>query len=226
MKGVIIIMKNILKGAIIILVLCGVLVFFMIEQKTDPQGSITSNEIEIQYDEKGIIKPESAEKIIKETADELIYALSVKDSETISEFVHLVKGLRFTHYTHVSPERDIVFNVEQVKNFFKDQNQYLWGYYDGSGEEILLTPSEYYAKFIYSEDFVNAEEIGYNEVLSFGNMLENQFEVYESPIIVEYYFSGFNPEYEGMDWRSLRLVFEEYEGHWKLVGLINNQWTI
>ena len=62
MKGVIIISENILKGAIIILVLCGVLVFFMIEQKTDPQGSITSNEIEIQYDEKGIIKPESAEK--------------------------------------------------------------------------------------------------------------------------------------------------------------------
>lgn len=87
--------------------------------KTDPQGSITSNEIEIQYDEKGIIKPESAEKIIKETADELIYALSVKDSETISEFVHPVKGLRFTPYTHVSPERDIVFNVEQVKNFLK-----------------------------------------------------------------------------------------------------------
>ena len=57
-------------------------------------------------------------------------------------------------------------------------------------------------------------------------MLENQFEVYESPIIVEYYFSGFNPEYEGMDWRSLRLVFEEIRGHWKLVGLINNQWTI
>lgn len=57
-------------------------------------------------------------------------------------------------------------------------------------------------------------------------MLENQFEVYENPIIVEYYFSGFDPEYEGIDWRSLRLVFEQYEGSWKLVGIINNQWTI
>ena len=38
-------------------------------------------------------------------------------------------------------------------------------------------PGEYYHRFIYSADFVNAEQIGYNEVLSFGNMLENQFEV-------------------------------------------------
>lgn len=89
-----------------------------------------------------------------------------------------------------------------------------------------MTPKEYYTKFIYSEDFVEAEQLGYNEILSFGNMLENQFEVYENAIVVEYYFSGFNPEYEGMDWKSLRLVFEEYEGTWLLVGIIHNQWTI
>ena len=57
-------------------------------------------------------------------------------------------------------------------------------------------------------------------------MLENQFEVYDNPIIVEYYFPGFNPEYEGMDWKSLRLVFEQYEDNWYLVGIIHNQWTI
>ena len=100
------------------------------------------------------------------------------------------------------------------------------GNFDGTGEEIFLTPGEYYEKFIYPADFINAEKIGYNEVLSFGNMLENQFEVYQKAIVVEYYFSGFNPDYAGLDWRSLRLVFEEYEGNWKLVGLINNQWTI
>ena len=57
-------------------------------------------------------------------------------------------------------------------------------------------------------------------------MLENQFEIYDNPIVVEYYFPGFNPEYEGMDWKSLRLVFEKYEDSWKLVGIIHNQWTI
>ena len=75
-------------------------------------------------------------------------------------------------------------------------------------------------------DFLNAEEIGYNQVLSSGNMLENQFEIYSNPIIVEYYFSGFNPDYMGMDWRSLRLVFEQDGADWKLTGVIHNQWTV
>lgn len=173
-----------------------------------------------------IMKPEVAKEIIKETADKVINAISKRDAELISEYVHPEKGVRFTPYTHVSLENDVVFSKDQVKNFFKDENTYLWGHYDGSGEEIRLTPSEYYEKFIYTADFMNAEKIGYNEVLSNGNMLENQFDVYDNPIIVEYYFSGFNPEYIGMDWQSLRLVFEEYEGSWKLVGIIHNQWTI
>jgi hypothetical protein len=183
-------------------------------------------EIELEFTEEGIIKPEIAEKIIKETSDQLIQAIGSKDAELIAAFVHPVKGVRFTPYTYVSPDIDQVFDQEQMKNFFDDQKVYFWGNYDGTGDEIRLTPSQYYDRFIYSEDFVNAEEVGYNQVLSLGNMLENQFEVYENPIIVEYYFSGFDPKYEGIDWRSLRLVFEEYEDQWKLVGIINNQWTI
>ena len=168
----------------------------------------------------------NAARIIKETADKLIHAISDKDSETISDYVHPVKGIRFTPYTNVSVEHDVVLSAGKMKNFFKDQDAYLWGYYDGKGDEIRLTPGKYYDKFIYSEDFVNAKDIGYNEVLSYGNMVENQFEVYDNPIVVEYYFPGFNSEYAGLDWKSLRLVFEQYENSWKLVGIIHNQWTI
>lgn len=205
------------RGIIIAVILCGVLALSLFWQNFSAK---------MRYDENGILKPKYAEKAIRETSDKLIYAIKVRDFETVSNFVHPVKGLRFTPYTYVSIEHDVVFNAQEVKNFFADQKKYLWGHYDGSGDDIYLTPSEYYDKFIYSKDFVNAEKVGYNEVLSFGNALENQFEVYQNPIIVEYYFSGFNPEYAGMDWRSLRLVFEEYEGSWKLVGIINNQWTI
>lgn len=184
------------------------------------------NETHMLYNEKGILKPEYAKPLIKETADKLLYALSVNDAESISADVHPAKGLRFTPYTYVSLKDDVVFNASEVKNFFNDQKHYLWGHYDGTGDDIFLTPGEYFDRFVYPVDYLNAEEIGYNEVLSFGNMLENQFEVYENAIVVEYYFSGFNPAYAGLDWRSLRLVFQEYEGSWKLVGLINNQWTI
>lgn len=185
-----------------------------------------NDEIEYELTEEGIIDPKFAQNTIEETANKLIEAISIKDVEVISEFVHPDKGVRFTPYTNVSLERDAVFTKQGMKSFFQDEKTYLWGSYDGIGSEINLTPSEYYKKFIYSEDFVNAEKVGYNQVLTSGNMIENQFEVYKNGIVVEYYFSGFNPNYGGLDWRSLRLVFQEYEGSWKLVGIINNQWTI
>lgn len=179
-----------------------------------------------ELNEEGIIKSEVAKEAIEKTAYELINALKNKDVEIITGYVHPVKGVRFTPYTTVSTENDFVINKEDMIDFFKDENSYVWGYYDGSGEEIKLTPSQYYEKFIYSEDFMNTLEVGYNEVLSNGNMVENQFEVYENAIVVEYFIPEINPEYEGLDWQSLRLVFEEYEGNWKLVGIIHNQWTI
>ncbi|MDD4802841.1 MAG: copper amine oxidase N-terminal domain-containing protein [Syntrophomonas sp.] len=180
----------------------------------------------LQSLETNIIQPETAKEIIAETAARVVKALSTRDAAAIADFTHPVKGLRFTPYTYVAPENDLIFSQEDIKNMFNDPKVYKWGYYDGIGEDINLTPSQYYEKFVYDQDYVNAEHIGYNEVLSMGNMLENQFQVYENAIVAEYYFSGFNPDYSGMDWSSLRLVFQSYENDWKLVGIINNQWTI
>ena len=174
----------------------------------------------------GTLAPEQAEKAIKETAASLIKALSTKNTDAIADLIHPTKGVRFTPYTFVSLESDRVFDQQQFRSFFKDQQVYMWGHYDGSGFDIELTPSQYYEEFVYDEDYINADQIGYNQVLSSGNMLENQFDVYDDPIVVEYYFPGFDPDYGSMDWSSLRLVFEPYQNDWKLVGIINNQWTI
>jgi len=180
---------------------------------------------EYELNEEGIIKPESAKRIIEEACSDVINAIGSKDFETVSGYAHPVKGVRFTPYTTVS-EDDVVLNKKQLKDFFNIEDEYTWGAYDGSGDVILLTPGGYYDKFIYTKDFINAEEVGYNEVLSSGNMAENQFEFYENPIVVEYYIKGTNSEFGGIDWESIRIVFEEYEGSWKLVGIIHCQWTI
>jgi hypothetical protein len=177
-------------------------------------------------EKQGIIKAKAAEQIIKEKSEKVIGLIAARDFKELADYVHPEKGLRFTPYTHVRPEKDINLTKEQVSNFFKINKKYLWGYYDGSGKEIRLTPKEYYYQFIYTNDFINADKIGYNKVLSSGNMIENQFEVYEKPIIVEYYFPGFKAKFGGMDWKSLRLVFEKYKDNWKLRGIIHNQWTI
>lgn len=192
----------------------------------NPKKDTGNDKIKLEYTEDGIIQPQIAEEVIKDTATKVMTALKEKDFAALAGFVHPEKGVRFTPYTYVSVEDDLVFTKEELKDFMSIQKEYLWGYYDGSGEEIRLTPEQYYDKFIYSQDFLHAEQVGYNEVLSFGNMLENQFEVYPGAIIVEYYFPGFNPDYGGMDWQSLRIVFQQHEEAWYLVGIIHNQWTI
>ncbi len=219
--------KIILIGAAVLLVMnitaCGLK---GIDNSNLGNGDETKTEKEYKLTVDGIIEPGFAREIIEQTADKVIRAISDKDAETLSKFVHPVKGLRFTPYTYVSLKEDKVLNREEVKDFFNDQRVYVWGVYDGIGDEISLTPGEYYKEFVYSRDFKNAERIGYNEVLSSGNAIENQFEVYDNPIIVEYYFPTLIPEDGGTDWKGLRLVFEQFEGAWKLMGIIHSQWTI
>lgn len=179
-----------------------------------------------ELNEDGIITSKIAKEAIIDVTAKVLAAISNKDFKTLADYVHPEKGVRFTPYTNVSLDRDVVFTKNDIGNFFENQTKYLWGYYDGSGFEMSLTPSQYYEEFIYTSDFLNAEEIGYNEVLSSGNISENQFEVYENAIVVEYYFPGFDPNFGGADWQSLRLVYQLYDNEWKLVGIIHNQFTI
>ncbi len=183
-------------------------------------------DIIIKYTEDGIIEPAIAKELIQEVTKDVIKAIALKDVELLASNVHPVKGVRLSPYTYVSIDKDIILSREEMNEFFINKEEYLFGVYDGIGDDIRLTLSDYYNEFIYPVDYMNAEQIGYNEILSKGNMINNQFEIYKDAIVVEYYFSGFKEEYGGADWKSLRLVYEEYEGKWVLVGIIHNQWTV
>lgn len=170
--------------------------------------------------------PEEARTIIEQRAAEVIAAIRDRDFAALSSYVQPDTGLRFSPYSFVSTENDVVLTVEQIQGALTDPTVYHWGLYDGSGMPIDLTFAEYYGEFVYSQDFAQAPEIGYNEILGTGNTINNVFEVYEDAIVVEYHFPGFDPQYGGMDWESLRLVFQEEAGVWYLVAVVHDQWTI
>jgi len=163
---------------------------------------------------------------INETAREAINALKDKDMEKTAKLVHPGKGVRFSPYAFVDVKNDLVFSANDVKDLLSDTTIYTWGSYDGTGDPIELTFEDYYKKFIYDVDFANAEKVGYNEILGKGNTIENSAEVYKDSVVVEYHFSGIDPQYDGMDWRSLRIVFEKFNDAWYIVGIIHDQWTI
>jgi len=57
-----------------------------------------------------------------------------------------------------------------------------------------------------------------------GENINNIYAIYPGSIVVDFRVPG-SQKYSGMDWGSLRLVFENYNGRWFLVGAINAQWN-
>jgi hypothetical protein len=196
------------------------------EDKNTNKGTQQKSDLDDKSDVLQADTEEYIKSIIEKRSINVLTAIKNYDMKKLADAIHPDKGVRFSPYGYVDVDNNLVFTAEEVKNLATDPKTYLWGHYDGSGEPIALNFPDYYKKFIYDVDFLNAEQVGYNKALGHGNSLNNSFEVYKNSIIVEYYFSGFDPQYEGMDWRSLRLVFEKKDDIWYLVGIIHDQWTI
>ncbi len=164
-------------------------------------------------------------EIVMARAREVVEALRDRDMERLSAMVHPVKGVRFSPYAFVQ-DSDLVFKPDQLISLLSDPTKYMWGYYDGSGLPIEMTFEEYYGRFVYDQDYANAEQVSYNERIGPGNTIDNSLEYYPGASVVEYHFSGFDPALGGMDWKSLRLVFQQEGSVWYLVGIIHDEWTV
>ena len=163
---------------------------------------------------------------VQAVANHIVDALARQDMLTVAALVHPNKGVRFSPYTYVT-ESHLIFMPKQLTTLLDDQQLYIWGIEDGSGAPIEATFAAYYERFIYDHDYINPEIVGVNETFGTTNSINNQDAFYPKATSVEYHFSGFDPAYTGLDWASLRLLFEPNEnGEWQLVGIIHNGWTI
>ncbi|WP_433940947.1 copper amine oxidase N-terminal domain-containing protein [Paenibacillus lautus] len=172
-----------------------------------------------------LLTPKEAEAALSKISDETIASLKNKDFEKLAELAH-PDGITFSPYAYVDRRKDVTLSKQQLRQGLNNDTVYRWGEFDGSGEPISMTFDDYYKKFIYSLNFAKAPWIGYNQSKSEGNTVNNASSQYREAGIVEYYYDGVDPDYAGMDWESLRLVFERYEDHWVLSGIIHDQWTI
>lgn len=159
-------------------------------------------------------------------SNEIITAIKNKDMEKLALYVDPDKGLRFSPYGYVDTTKDVKFTQEQVKGLSKDTETYTWGSYDGSGDPIKLTFDKYYDAFVHDKDYINAVTVANNYRAGHGNSLNNINDAYPGSRFVEYHFPGVDSRYNGMDWKSLRLVFQMKNNIWYLVGIVHDQWTI
>jgi hypothetical protein len=195
---------------------------------TEVKGPTTGYPVETETQEPTSAYPvetETQAPDLSGTAELVINALADKDMAMLANFVHPERGVRFSPYAFVREEHQ-VFMPEELPDLVGSEEVYTWGNYDGTGEPIELEFEDYYEEFVYSADFADPEQMAVNERLGQGNTINNIGEFYPEASFVEYHFSGFEEEYEGMDWESLRLVFVEEDGAWWLVGIVHDEWTI
>lgn len=162
---------------------------------------------------------------VSEVINAVLLALDKKDYTTLAGFIHPEKGLRFSPYGYIDTVAHLHFSPESFLNAVKTNKLLKWGSMDGSGEPILLTPINYFNKFVYDKDYKNAPEKALNTRLGNGNSLNNISKIYPNSIFTELHFPGDQEKYGGMDWKSLRLVFMRYDGKPYLVGIVHDQWT-
>ncbi|WBX96617.1 hypothetical protein [Chryseobacterium gambrini] len=161
---------------------------------------------------------------LKKINEDIIQALKDKNFKKFAEFIHPEKGVRFSMYAFVNPKEDKKFSKADFIRYQSTKTLFTWGTMDGSGDLYRATIRDYLADWVYSKDFATAQ-VSLNEFLGKGNSLNNLKEIYPNADFTENFMKGSEAN-SGMDWKCLRLIFEEFQGKYYLIGVVNDQWTI
>jgi hypothetical protein len=172
---------------------------------------------------------------LESRADAVLEALYDRDWEAFAELVHPERGVLFSAYSFVDREEDVVLHRSALLEIPFVDTLYVWGREDGTGDAIEETPKTFIEERLLDRDFRDAERGARNQTLGSGNTVNNLPEVFhDAPrgqepdqeiAFIEYHDAG-TEAFGGMDWASLRIVFERVDGRWYVIGLVRDQWTI
>ncbi|REC49437.1 hypothetical protein [Chryseobacterium pennipullorum] len=164
------------------------------------------------------------EEALKKANDEVLQALKNKDYKAFASMIHPEKGIRFSMYAFVSLKEDKHFSKADFEKYQPTKTLFTWGAMDGSGDPYKATINDYLGKWVFSRDFTTSQYT-LNKFTGKGNSLNNLVEIYPKHDFTENYLKGTEKNGE-MDWKTLRFVFEEFQGKYYLIAVVNDQWTI
>ena len=166
-----------------------------------------------------------SQQTLRQQALRIQRALANNDFSRITDDIHPTRGVRFSMYAYVHLDKDKVFSREQFAQYLNQSKiRFTWGELDGAGEALVVPLPEYLDTWIDGKKYNNAR-ITVNTFESRGNMINNVNEAYPNSDVVDFHYKG-SDKYDGIDWRGMRLVFDEYQGRRYLVGIINDRWTV
>lgn len=158
--------------------------------------------------------------------NEVLQTLDPLDISKLCYNVHPSIGLYLSPYPFLDTLQTRKFKGDELLNLLQSNKKTIWGEYDGSGEPIELNVTDYFNRFVYDQNYRNAPQVEVDETIGIGNSINNCTKVFPNAHFVEYHFKGFEPSYEGMDWKSIRLVFKTIDENLYLIAIIHDEWTI
>lgn len=102
------------------------------------------------------IPSQQAQDIIATQAADVMRALVNANMPALAQFVHPVKGSRFSPYAS-KDTTDVVMTASQLVGALQNPAKRVWGADDGSGDPIRLSFARYYHKFVYDRGFRSAQ---------------------------------------------------------------------
>ncbi len=80
--------------------------------------------------------PKECEEYVGEISMRVIEILDSGDYSTLTEFIHPRSGLRFSPYTHIDLEMDLVLTGNEFEAAIETDQSFLWGYQEASGKKL------------------------------------------------------------------------------------------
>jgi hypothetical protein len=166
--------------------------------------------------------------------DSVLLALSgtiltaIKDTNytRFISYIHPTQGVRFAPYGFIDTSENRIVQGNELLGLFRSNKKILWGSFDGTGDPIMKSAAEYFKRFVYNVDYVNAPDKAANRIIGGGNSLNNIEKLYPGAPFTEFHFKGFEKKYEGMDWASIRLIFKKENDKYWLIAIVHDEWTI
>lgn len=172
-------------------------------------------------------EPPAGSPIIQGNASPEILALmdrtlaALKDPAELATLVGS-QGLTLSPFASITEETLTLSKEEIATQADQDRN---WGTTSGEGAAIVLTLNEYLDGVRSRAALVSTVEIGYDEIIGGGNSINNIAAVFPDATVVEYNHPGTN-FFGGLDWTSVRFVFDDDNGALVLRALVSDQWEI
>jgi hypothetical protein len=163
--------------------------------------------------------------LLLKTSTEIFKTIKKRNYNKLASFIHPKYGVRFSPYAYIDTARSRILSPELFLKFVKQKKRINWHSPLSDTDTEFLTIDQYFKKYVYDVDFLNAPVKAINKFHSHGTDLNNIAEVYPECDVVEFYFPGFKKEYDGTDYRGLRFVFKLNNKIFYLIAIAHDEWT-